>query len=276
LTTWPWGGMGTRLPLSSGTRLFILVSFGTTLASLLPTLNSGATMQRARRRQKFCDLTRSSVSRWFFGRLVPKVKCSQRTSARPLTCARQDCNKFCFPERHQAHRYHLTRPSPTTFRPRLARRQQGRIGVSFSPAVSNKALRAVRRAVRLEPLPQRNDKSLDDLARMFNPIIRGWINYYGHYYKSALYPTLRHTMRNWHDGPFGNASLCADHRRRARHWLDRAARRQSGLFAHWALVQGRGRGAAEQWEPDEPQGSRPVLRERRGEIPLRSSPGHHL
>src|SRR6201987_2743503 len=62
-----------------------------------------------------------------------------------------------------------------TYRPRLARRRQGRIGVSFSPAVSNKALKAVRREVRTWNLPRRSDKSLDDLARMFNPIIRGWI-----------------------------------------------------------------------------------------------------
>jgi len=40
-------------------------------------------------------------------------------------------------------------------------------------------------------LQTRSDKALDDLARMFNPYIRGWINYYSHFYKSALYPTLR-------------------------------------------------------------------------------------
>ncbi|WP_446479848.1 group II intron maturase-specific domain-containing protein [Bradyrhizobium glycinis] len=33
------------------------------------------------------------------------------------------------------------------------------------------------------------DKRIDDLARMFNPIIRGWMNYYGRYYESALYRT---------------------------------------------------------------------------------------
>jgi Group II intron, maturase-specific domain len=65
--------------------------------------------------------------------------------------------------------------SAIPFRPRLARRRQGRIGVSFSPAVSSKALKAVRRELRTWKLPQRSDKSLDDLARMFNPIIGGWI-----------------------------------------------------------------------------------------------------
>ena len=83
-------------------------------------------------------------------------------------------------------------------------------------------------------------KSLDDLARMFNPNIRGWINYYGAYYKSALYQTLRHIDRilaRWAHRKFKSLRR---HRRRSRHWLDRIARRQPRLFAHWALLQGRG------------------------------------
>jgi group II intron reverse transcriptase/maturase len=127
-----------------------------------------------------------------------------------------------------------------TFRPRLARRRQGRIGVSFSPAVSSKALKAVRRELRTWKLPRRSDKSLDDLARRFNPIIRGWINYYGHYYKSALYPTLRHIDAKLAQWAYWKYKSLRGHRRRARHWLDRVARRQSSLFAHWPLLQGHG------------------------------------
>jgi len=127
-----------------------------------------------------------------------------------------------------------------TFRPRLARRQRGRIGVSFSPAVSNKALKAMRRELRRWTLPQRSDKALDDLARMFNSIIRGWINYYGCYYKSALYPTLRHIDAKLARWAYWKYKSLRGHRRRARHWLDCAARRQPGLFAHWVLLQGRG------------------------------------
>ena len=68
---------------------------------------------------------------------------------------------------------------------------EGLYGVSFLPAASPKALKAIRQAIRGWTLQTRSDKALDDLARMFNPYIRGWINYYGHFYKSALYPTLR-------------------------------------------------------------------------------------
>src|SRR5450759_4899015 len=52
-----------------------------------------------------------------------------------------------------------------TFRPRLSRRRNG-FGVSFSPAVSGKALKSIRQTVRHWTLHERSDKTLDDLARM--------------------------------------------------------------------------------------------------------------
>jgi group II intron reverse transcriptase/maturase len=127
-----------------------------------------------------------------------------------------------------------------TFRPRLSRRWRGSFGVSFSPAASDKALKTIRQTVRSWTLHERSDKSLDDLARMFNSHIRGWINYYGRYYKSALYPTLRHIDRilaRWAHRKFKSLRR---HRRQTAHWIARVARRQPSLFAHWALLQGRG------------------------------------
>lgn len=59
------------------------------------------------------------------------------------------------------------------------------------PGCQPSALKAIRHAVRGWSLKTRSDKALDDLARMFNPYIRGWINYYSQFYKSALYETFR-------------------------------------------------------------------------------------
>lgn len=128
-----------------------------------------------------------------------------------------------------------------TFRPRLSRRRRDAFGVSFSPAASDKALKAIRQTVRSWTLHERSDKTLDDLARMFNASIRGWINYYGCYYKSALYPTLRHIDRilaRWAHRKFKSLRR---HRRRTQQWVARIARRQPLLFAHWGLLQGYGR-----------------------------------
>jgi hypothetical protein len=86
-------------------------------------------------------------------------------------------------------------------------------------------------------LHNRSDKSIEDLAGMFNPVAQGWINYYGRFYKSALYPTLRHldlVLARWAAKKY---KKLRGHLRRARHWLARVAQTRPGLFAHWKLVQ---------------------------------------
>ena len=64
-----------------------------------------------------------------------------------------------------------------TFRPRLAKNRWGKHFVSFLPAVSKDAIKAMGRELRSWHIARRSDKSLDDLALMFNSIVQGWINY---------------------------------------------------------------------------------------------------
>ena len=77
------------------------------------------------------------------------------------------------------------------FRPRLSRSKSGGQFVNFLPAVSDDARKRMRREVRRWRLHLRPDKTLTDLARIFNPIIQGWINYYGRFYRSVLAKVLR-------------------------------------------------------------------------------------
>ena len=122
------------------------------------------------------------------------------------------------------------------FRPRLAKWKNGLYGVSFLPAARPKALKAIRRVVRRWSLQTRSDKSLQDLSRMFNPFIRGWINYYGCFYKSALYPTLQRIdvyLVRWVRRKF---KRFRQRPKQARDWLKRVIRESPELFAHWSLV----------------------------------------
>ena len=64
-----------------------------------------------------------------------------------------------------------------TFRPRLAKSKYGKHFVSFLPAVSKDAVKAMGAEIRSWHWAERSDKSLDDLARMFNSVVQGWINY---------------------------------------------------------------------------------------------------
>ena len=123
-----------------------------------------------------------------------------------------------------------------TFRARKSKNRWGKFFINFSPAISNKAAKAIRQTSRKWNWPRRSDKSLEDLSHMFNPVIQGWINYYGRFYKSALYPALRcldHRLVIWATRKY---KRFRGHRRRASQWLARIARRQPNLFAHWRLL----------------------------------------
>ena len=123
-----------------------------------------------------------------------------------------------------------------TFRPRRSKNRWGKYFVNFTPAVSSEAAKAMRQTMRRWRLHLRTDKAIDDLARMFNPIIRGWIQYYGRFYKSALYSVFRHLnslLRWW---VLRKYKRLRGHRRLAEYWLGRLALREPNLFAHWQLL----------------------------------------
>ena len=122
------------------------------------------------------------------------------------------------------------------FRARRSKNRWGKFFVNFSPGVSNAATQAIRDEIRNWQLRCRIDRWVDDLARMFNPIIRGWMNYYGRYYKSALYPTFRYLdlcLAHW---AMAKYKRLRGHRRRAREWVRRVVSRDPTLFAHWSIL----------------------------------------
>lgn len=125
-----------------------------------------------------------------------------------------------------------------TFRGRKAQnRRTGEFFASFSPAVSGRAAKSIRQTMRREwRVRCRTDKDLTDLANMFNPILRGWINYYGTFYRSALYAVFRPLDRALVKWAARKYKRLRGHRRRANHWLVAVARHDPQLFAHWHLL----------------------------------------
>ncbi len=111
----------------------------------------------------------------------------------------------------------------------------------FLPAASRQALTSVSRAIRRWKLHLRSDKALRDLAILVNPIIRGWINYYGSFYRTQLRPTLKgidlYVIR-WARRKFKRLRRKT---KGARDWFDRLRRANPRLFAHWQLCHGNGR-----------------------------------
>jgi len=122
-----------------------------------------------------------------------------------------------------------------TFRPRLSKSKYGKCFVSFTPAISTKAAREVRAEIRRWGLHLRSDKKLEDLAQMFNTQVQGWVNYYGRFYKSALYPSLRNIERYLIRWVTRKYKRFRGHKSQAKAWLGGIARREPSLFAHWRL-----------------------------------------
>lgn len=59
--------------------------------------------------------------------------------------------------------------------------------IGFTPAVSKHASKSMRAKTRKYNWRNRTDLNLVDIAKVYNPIIQGWINYYGKYNKSAYF-----------------------------------------------------------------------------------------
>jgi len=123
-----------------------------------------------------------------------------------------------------------------TFRPRRAKNRWGKPFVSFLPAVSTKAAKKIRAAIRDWRLgAARNNQSLDEIARFVNPYVRGWINYYGRFYRSKCIQVLRHlneALARWAQRKFKRFKR---RERASMHWLGRIARRDPNLFVLWQL-----------------------------------------
>jgi group II intron reverse transcriptase/maturase len=120
-----------------------------------------------------------------------------------------------------------------TFRPRSSRNRRGKLFVSFAPAVSEKAAKAMRHRIRHWRLHHRSDLALDDIAKWVQPVLAGWVRYYGRFHPSALrraLSTLDDFLVRWAKRKY---LRLRGHHGRAWRWLRRVQIRQPHLFAHW-------------------------------------------
>jgi RNA-directed DNA polymerase len=124
-----------------------------------------------------------------------------------------------------------------TFRARGARTKRGTMFVSFQPAISKDAQNKISGQIRRWRLHRRIGYTLAEIARQINPVVRGWMQYYGAFYRSALKPLLSRInayvmrwIRNKYKRlrPTKKATAC---------W-QRITRQYPRLFAHWAWVRG--------------------------------------
>jgi group II intron reverse transcriptase/maturase len=122
-----------------------------------------------------------------------------------------------------------------TFRARAARDGKGEVFPSFLPAISKDAEKRLSQTVRRWRLHRRTELSFADLAQMINPIIRGWMRYYGAFYRSALSTLLARIntyLMRWTRKKYKRLRP----RKKARAAWQRITSQYPRYFAHWAWV----------------------------------------
>jgi group II intron reverse transcriptase/maturase len=120
-----------------------------------------------------------------------------------------------------------------TFKPRQARNRKGELFLGFTPAISRKALKRIRKTIKKWRMHVRSDLSLEDIAKRINAVVRGWINYYGSFCKSALYSIVFYLNSKLIKWAMRKMKRLRGRRGRATGWLERIKKKQPQLFDHW-------------------------------------------
>lgn len=119
-----------------------------------------------------------------------------------------------------------------TFRGRRAKGGE-EIFLNFLPAVSRSSLKAMRRKTRQLNWRNRTDLTLAQIAEAFNPVLQGWLNYYGAYYRTAIHPVWRHfnmTLVAWAMRKYKSLK---GRKIAANRYIENLAQKDKGLFVHW-------------------------------------------
>lgn len=121
-----------------------------------------------------------------------------------------------------------------TFRARLCKNtKRNSMFMNFTPAVSKVAMKSMRAEIRKHGLRNRTDLSLAEIAHWYNPILNGWLNYYGRYTRSAMYPVWRHFNKTLIAWAMRKYKPLQKRKTRASIFLEGISEKQPSLFAHW-------------------------------------------
>jgi RNA-directed DNA polymerase len=127
-----------------------------------------------------------------------------------------------------------------TFRPRKAMSKQHRVFTSFLPGVSADAVKRMRKVVRDWRIPSQTPVTLAELAEQYNSVIRGWWEYYGAFYQTAMRELFRYVDRKLEQWARRKYTTLSRHKRRSVEWLARMKEDCPGIFVHWRVFRDQG------------------------------------
>ena len=121
-----------------------------------------------------------------------------------------------------------------TFRPRVVKNSKtNTLFISFTAAVSRKAQTSMRQRIRRTRLRNRSDLELEDISRIYNPILMGWDEYYGKYHPSEMVPVFKHFNRTLVAWAMRKYKRLKRHKSKAALFIMKRAEETPKLFMHW-------------------------------------------
>ena len=121
-------------------------------------------------------------------------------------------------------------------------RKENEVFQNFTPAVSKAATKSMRAHIRAAGIRNRSDLSIKEIANIYNPILRGWIQYYGRYNPKELRPLMLYFNKTLTAWAMRKYKKLKGRKKRASLFIQKVQKENPKLFSHWE--QGLGMGFA--------------------------------
>ena len=122
-----------------------------------------------------------------------------------------------------------------TFKQVYIKDRIGRYQFNFLSFVSKKSAKNFRDKIKAMELHKMTGRKIEMIAELINPMVRGWLNYFSAYCKSAVKYTMDCLNRRIVKWAMSKYKRFKGHRKRAELWLKTLAKREPNMFAHWVL-----------------------------------------
>jgi len=120
------------------------------------------------------------------------------------------------------------------FKPRKIKTRAGKIKLGFSPAISKEAKKKIRAEIKEMNIRNRTSERIEDIAKLLNAKVRGWLNYFSKFRASSLYSVMYDLNQRLIKWVANRHKRYRNKLHKAINWLKRVYRQFPNLFVHWS------------------------------------------
>lgn len=123
-----------------------------------------------------------------------------------------------------------------TFKAVYIKCKDGKMRSNFIASVSKTSAKTFRDKIKSLEIHKKTGCKINMIAEILNPMLRGWMNYFGKFNPSAMKYTLQCIERRIVKWAMCKYKNLRGHRQRAEKWLLSVRKREPKLFAHWSKM----------------------------------------